>query len=128
MITEFSDLVVTVLITLGALILLFIAWNLIIRRRKEIQFHTPASLDEVSEAKIEGSEFRASLVSEEIEQRVKQILEEGGTTLAEDIDFETASDGSLRIWYKDQAYSTVDEIPDSAIRDAVGKAVEEFNQ
>lgn len=128
MITEFSDLVVTVLITLGALIVLFIAWNLIVRRRKEIQFHTPVSLDEVSEAKIEGSEFRASLVSEEIEQRVKQILEEGGNTLADDIDFGTASDGSLRIWYKDQAYSMVDEIPESAIRDAIRKAVEEFNQ
>lgn len=128
MITEFSDLVITVLVTLGALILLFIAWNLIVRRRREVQFHTPASLDEVSEAKIEGSEFRASLVSEEIEERVKQILQEEGTSLAEEIDFGTASDGSLRIWYKDQAYSTPAEIPDEVIRTAVTRAVEEFNQ
>ena len=128
MITEFSDLVITVLVTLGALILLFISWNLILRRRREVQFHTPASLDEVSEAKIEGSEFRASLIGEEIEERVKKILQEEGTSLAEEIDFGTASDGSLRIWYKDQAYSTPDEIPDEVIRTAVNRAVEEFNQ
>jgi hypothetical protein len=128
MITELSDLVITVLVTLGALILLFIAWNLIVRRRRELQFHTPASLDDVSEAKIEGSEFRASLISEEIEERVKKILQEEGSSLAEEIDFGTASDGSLRIWYKDQAYSSPDEIPDEVIRTAVAQAVKDFNQ
>jgi hypothetical protein len=128
MITEFSDLVITVLVTLGALILLFIGWNLIIRRRRQVQFHTPASLDEVAAAKIEESEFRASLISEEIEERVKLILQEEGTSLAEEIDFGTASDGSLRIWYKDQAYSTPEEIPDEVIRAAVARAVEDFNQ
>lgn len=123
-----SDLAITVLVALGALILLFIAWNLILRRRKEVQFHTPASLDDVSEAKIEGSELRSSLISEEIEERAKNILKEQGSSLAEEIDFGTASDGSLRIWYKDQAYSDPDEIPDEAIRNAVAKAVEEFNK
>ena len=128
MITDFPDLVVTVLIALGALIFLFIVWNLIVRRKKEVKFHTPASLDEVSEAKIEGSEFRASIISEEIEERVKHVHQEEGTSLAEEIDFGTASDGSLRIWNKDQAYSDPDEIPDEVIRKAVSKAVEEFNQ
>ena len=128
MITEFSDLVITVLITLGALIFLFIVWNLIVRKRKKDQFHTPASLDEVSKAKIEGSEFRVAIISEEIEERVKHILHEEGTSLADHIDFGTASDGSLRIWYKDQAYADPDEIPDEIIRQAVAKAVEEFNQ
>lgn len=128
MITEFSDLVVTVLITLGALVVLFIVWNLIVRRRRRIQLHTPASLDEVSSAKIEGSEHRSSLVSEEIEERVKKILKEEGTNLEDEVDFGTASDGSLRIWYKDQAYSEPDEIPDAVVRDAVARAVDEFNQ
>ena len=40
MIAEISDLGITVLVTGGALILLFIAWNLIVRRRKDVQFHT----------------------------------------------------------------------------------------
>jgi hypothetical protein len=71
---EISDLLVTALIALGALVLLFIVWNFIVRRRKETYFHTPAALDDVSEAQIEGDELRASLVSEEIEERVKQIL------------------------------------------------------
>jgi hypothetical protein len=128
MITEFSDLVVTVLITLGALVVLFIVWNLIVRRRRQVQFHTPASLDDVSSAKIEGSEYRSSLVSEEIEERVKQILKEEGTNLEDEVDFGTASDGSLRIWYKEQAYSEPDEIPDATVRDAVARAVEEFNE
>lgn len=125
---EISDLLVTVIIVMGALVLLFIAWNLIVRRRKEIYFHTPAALDDVSEAQIEGDELRASLVSEEIEERVKHILKESGTTLSEDLDFGTASDGSLRIWYGGKAYSQVEEIPDRVVREAVAKAVEKFNQ
>ena len=84
-------------------------------------------MDMVADAKFEEGEKRASLVSEQIEERVKQILVSQGLALDEKIDFGTASDGSLEIWIEETAYTSVDKIPDKNVRNAVAKAVEEFN-
>lgn len=127
MITEFSDLAISVGVVGVALLIVFIAWNIIVRRRRDAYHYTPSSLDDVADAQIEKGEFRSSIISEQIEERVKQILEEQGLSLGDKLDFGTASDGSLRIWVSDRAFDEVDHIPDSSIRDAVKKAVDEFN-
>ncbi len=128
MITEFSDLAIAVGVVGAVLLIVFIAWNIIVRRRRVAYHYTPSSLDDVADAQIEKGEFSSSIISEQIEEKVKQILEEQGLSLGDELDFGTASDGSLQIWVSGQAYDELDEIPDSSVRDAVKKAVDEFNQ
>ena len=128
MITEFSDLAIAVGVVGAVLLIVFIAWNIIVRRRRVAYHYTPSSLDDVADAQIEKGEFSSSIISEQIEEKVKQILEEQGLSLGDELDFGTASDGSLQIWVSGQAYDELEEIPDSSVRDAVKKAVDEFNQ
>ncbi len=128
MITEFSDLAIAVGVVGAVLLIVFIAWNIIVRRRRVAYHYTPSSLDDVADAQIEKGEFSSSIISEQIEEKVKQILEKQGLSLGDELDFGTASDGSLQIWVSGQAYDELDEIPDSSVRDAVKKAVDEFNQ
>jgi hypothetical protein len=128
MITDFSDLTLAVGVVGAALLIVFIVWNIIVRRRRVAYHYTPSSLDDVADAQIEKGEFSSSIISEQIEEKVKQILEEQGLSLGDELDFGTASDGSLQIWVSGQAYDELDEIPDSSVRDAVKKAVDEFNQ
>ncbi len=128
MITEFSDLAIAVGVVGAVLLIVFIAWNIIVRRRRVAYHYTPSSLDDVADAQIEKGEFSSSIISEQIEEKVKQILEEQGLSLGDELDFGTASDGSLQIWVSGQAYDELDETPVSSVRDAVKKAVDEINQ
>jgi hypothetical protein len=88
----------------------------------------PEALKEVSDARVEKGEMQASLIGEQIEERVKQILAQKGKLAELVLDFGTAEDGSLEIWIDEKRYTLVSEIPDSDVRDAVAQAVEEFNR
>ena len=75
-----------------------------------------------------GEEHQAAPASEAIEELVNRKLAGipglGGTR----IDFGSAADGSLEIWIGDQRYTSIDEIPDQRIQQAVREAVASFNK
>lgn len=126
MFSNLSELQIALLVASGVVTLPLLVWFVLSRLRKP-SFKPGAALDAVDDAVIEDGERAASLVSEQIEERVKQILAEQGSTLDEKIDFGTASDGSLEIWIDGKAYPTVDNIPDKKVRNAFATAIEEFN-
>ena len=70
----------------------------------------------------------ASVVSEQIEEMVKQKLAQYPDLSAVRLDFGTGSDEALVIWVGDQRYQEVDQIPDERIRQAISESVEAFNQ
>lgn len=125
----FPDLTLPQVIALSALatVILLFPIMMILNRRKKRKFKPGAALEMVADAQFEEGERHASLVSEQIEERVKKILADQGSTLDGKIDFGTASDGSLEIWIEDTVYPSIDDIPDEKVRNAVAKAVEEFN-
>ena len=128
---DLSNIVGLLVGLLIGIVLLLIIWAIVVRRRtKEIEegeLH-PESLDAVSEAKIEPNEQAASLVSEQIEEMVKQRLASYPDLAEVKLDFATAPDESLVVWVNDQSYSDIDQIPDDRIRSAISEAVETFNQ
>jgi hypothetical protein len=126
MFENFDQMLATGVIVLGTLLL--VVWTLIVRTRWGKKSGLGKDLEMVEDAKYEEGEKPASLVSEQIEERVKQILSAKGLTNGHEIDFGTAADGSLEIWVDGVAYVNVGDIPDTAIREAVGEAVEEFNR
>lgn len=128
MFENFDQMLATGVIVLGTLLLLLVVWTLIVRTRWGKKSGLGKDLEMVDDAKLEEGEKPASLVSEQIEERVKQILTAKGLTMGHEIDFGSAADGSLEIWVDGVAYVNVGDIPDTAIREAVGEAVEEFNR
>jgi hypothetical protein len=128
MIEDPTQLLQVAVITGAVLLFFFGVWILIVRRRSSKSFEPGEALSEVAEARIDEGERISTLVSEQVEERVKEILKAEGSLLANDIDFATAADGSLEFWVNEKRYSSLDDIPDEAIRNAVRKAVEEFNR
>ena len=113
------------------IVILLVIWAIFVRRRtKEIEEGElpPESLDSVSEAKIDPDEQAASLVSEQIEEMVKQRLASYPDLAEVKLDFATGPDESLVVWVDNQSYSDIDQIPDDRIRSAIAEAVETFNQ
>jgi flagellar biosynthesis/type III secretory pathway M-ring protein FliF/YscJ len=127
MIEDITVLGLVVIILLVAFIAFFFIWGITVRRRR-IRMREPEALKEVSDARVEKGEMQASLIGEQIEERVKQILAQKGKLAELVLDFGTAEDGSLEIWIDEKRYTLVSEIPDSDVRDAVAQAVEEFNR
>ncbi len=128
---DLSNIVGLIVGLLIGIILLLVIWAIVVRRRtKEIEEVElpPESLNAVSEAKIEPNEQAASLVSEQIEEMVKQRLASYPDLADVKLDFATAPDESLVVWVNDQSYSDIDQIPDDRIRSAISEAVETFNQ
>lgn len=128
---DLSNVVGLLIGLLVGIILLLVIWAIVIRRRtKEIdEGELPLeSLEAVSDAKIEPNEQAASLVSEQIEEMVKQRLASYPDLADVKLDFATAPDESLVVWVNDQSYSDIDQIPDDRIRSAISEAVETFNQ
>ncbi len=128
---DLSNVVGLLIGLLVGIILLLVIWAIVIRRRtKEIdEGELPLeSLEAVSDAKIEPNEQAASLVSEQIEEMVKQRLASYPDLADVKLDFATAPDESLVVWVNDQSYSDIDQIPDDRIRSAISEAVEAFNQ
>lgn len=114
-------LAVVVLVIL--VILMFLA-----RKRMSLEESAPATMNAVSDARIEQGEFQASLIGEQIEEMVRERLAKDPTTEEVTFDLGTAEDGSLEIWIDGKRYVSVAEIPDDRIRAAVEQAVEEFNR
>jgi len=128
---DLSNVVGLLVGLLIGIVLLLVIWAIVVRRRsKEIEGDElpPESLDAVSEAKIEPDEQVASLVSEQIEEMVKQRLASFPDLAGVKLDFATGPDESLVVWVNDQSYSDIDQIPEDRIRSAISEAVETFNQ
>ena len=106
--------VVAVVVLLGLL-----AWTILHRQASPAQqVMRPEGLLPVADARLEKGERQGSLVTEQIEEMVKHKLaaypDLGGVRL----DFGTAADGGLEIWFGDVRYETVDQIPDARVRAA----------
>ena len=128
MIEDFTQLATVAIITAASLLFLFVVWNLIVRSRRAKGFKSGEALEQIMDARLEKGERPAAIISEQIEEQVKEILKAQGKMLDREIDFASAADGSLEIWIDGTKYSEVEDIPDEDIRDAVIKAVDEFNR
>ena len=128
MIEDFSQLATVAIMTAAILLFLFIVWNLIVRSRRSRVFKSGEALKKVKDARLEKGERPATIISEQIEEQVREILKAQGKMLDQEIDFATGADGSLEIWIEGVCYNEVDEIPDEDIRAAVKQAVDEFNR
>jgi len=87
-----------------------------------------SGMKSVAETEDEPGEFEASPIGEQIEEMARQLLKLH-TDLGEvNLDFGTAMDGSLEIWVNSERYSSIEEIPDERIRNAINEAVDKFNR
>ena len=121
--------VLTLVIILGlAVAFLLLVWSVLIRRRIREGVSPPASFKAVANAKLEEGEKAAALVSEQIEEMVKGTLAAHEDLSELDLDFATASDGTLEIWVDGTKYETPESIPDERIREAISSAVRAFNR
>ncbi len=128
---DFSNVVGLLAALLMGIVILVLIWAKVVRRRTaEIEAGEvpPESLSAVSEAKFEADELPASLVSEQIEEMVKQRLASYPDLADVKLDFATGPDESLVIWVNDQSYADIDRIPDDHMRAAISEAVETFNR
>jgi hypothetical protein len=124
------------LILIIVLLVVFIVALLLLRKFRKSRFHEEeeeeahiqARIMDVTDARYEPGERAAALVSEQIEEMVKQKLAGYPDLNKLKIDFGTAPDGSLEIWVGETKYNSVDAIADSRIRDAVKASVDSFNQ
>lgn len=128
MIEDFSQLATVAIMTAAILLFLFIVWNLIVRSRRSRGFKSGEALEQVKDARLEKGERPATIISEQIEEQVREILKAQGKMLDRQIDFASGADGSLEIWIEGVCYKEVDQIPDEDIRATVKQAVAEFNR
>src|SRR5688572_12216454 len=82
----------------------------------------------VADAKIEGGEQVASVVAEQIEERVRVALAAYPDLAGVEFDFGTLPNGSIDIRVNGTQYREVDSIPDPRVRDAIRAAVAKFNR
>ncbi len=82
----------------------------------------------VADARIEEGERPSSLVAEQIEEMVKASLAADPELGSVRFDLGTAPDGTLEIWIDERAYTSVKDIPDPRIRQAIEEAAEEWNR
>ena len=86
------------------------------------------AVEVVGEVRSENGERLASPVSEQIEEAAQRKLAGYPDLAGKRLDFGTAPDGSLEIWFDDVRYESVDQIPDARVREALAEAVKSFNQ
>ncbi len=79
------------------------------------------------DAHLDKGEEQASPISEQIEEMVRKQLAAFPDLAKQVVDFGSAADGSLEIWIADKRYTSVDDIPDARVREAISEAVKEFN-
>ena len=79
------------------------------------------------DAHLDKGEEQASPISEQIEEMVRKQLAAFPDLAEQVVDFGSAADGSLEIWIADKRYTSVDDIPDARVREAISEAVKEFN-
>ncbi len=120
------------LIGIAAGTALVIAIALVIWRasagRQRLPSEMPDSLRQVSQARIDPDELPASLISEQIEEMVRAELAKHVDIAPASLDFATAADGSLEVWYDGQRYADPQQIDDERVRSAIVRAVEAFNR
>jgi hypothetical protein len=75
-----------------------------------------------------GHERRASAAAELLESIIQRRMASDPSYAGEGLDFGTSTDGSLEIWWRGQAYTTVEQLPDERLRTLIGQAIEEFNR
>ena len=97
-------------------------------RMRRVQTETPDTLSQVKEAKLEEGERPSTIISEQIEEMVKERLSQHVDLAATELDFVTAADESLEIWVDGVRYAEYADIPDHRIRSAIENAVETFNR
>jgi len=75
-----------------------------------------------------GGEHQASAAAEVLESIIQRRMAADPALAGQRLDFGTASDGSLEIWWNGQAYTGVDQVPDPRVRDLIAQATDEFNR
>jgi len=75
-----------------------------------------------------SGEHLASPAAEVLESIILRRMAADPALAGQRLDFGTASDGSLEIWWNGQAYAGVDQVPDARVRDLIAQATDEFNQ
>lgn len=115
-------------IGLGIVILIaLVVWRMR-TRRGQLPEQMPESLQQVAEARLDPDEQAASLISEQIEEMVRKELAQHTDLAGRSLDFGTAADGSLEIWFDGQRYAEPAQIPDQRVRSAIERAVATFNR
>lgn len=110
-----------------AIVAAVVIWR-IVARRSRLPSHTPESLQQVAQARYEPDEQPASLISEQIEEMVRAELAQHPDLSGVSLDFGTADDGSLEIWFQGDRYPDPSQLPDERVRGAIQRAVERFNR
>jgi len=80
-----------------------------------------------SEGLVEGERI-ASGMAEMVEERVRTILATDPELAAMEVDFGTASDGSLEIWVDGERYEQWESVPSEGLRAAIRRAVADMNR
>ena len=76
----------------------------------------------------EAGERLASPFAEQIEDIFRAELAKDGALSSYDIDLGTAPDGDLEIWVDGERYTDISQLPDSRLRTAFQRAVQEWER
>ena len=76
----------------------------------------------------ERGERQASAAAEVLESIIQRRMAAEPALAGQRLDFGTAPDGSLEIWWNGQAYTGVDQVPGARGRDLIALATDEFNK
>jgi hypothetical protein len=76
----------------------------------------------------ERGERQASAAAEVLESIIQRRMAAEPALAGQRLDFGTAPDGSLEIWWNGQAYTGVDQVPDARVRNLIALATDEFNK
>jgi hypothetical protein len=125
---QFQDVLLIVVVLAACVIVLLLVWGTLIRRQIPTRSEAPKSAEAIADARMEAEELTASVVSEQIEEMVRQRLIKYPEYAGVKLDFGTSADGSLQIWIDGERYDDLEEIPDTSIREAIKDAVAEFNR
>jgi hypothetical protein len=112
-----------------ACLIVAVVWTVLRRRGGSPTPGEPVeAVGVVAEVRLENGERLASPVSEQIEEAAQRKLAGYPDLAGKRLDFGTAGDGGLEIWFDDVRYESVDQIPDVRVRAAVAEAVAAYNQ
>jgi hypothetical protein len=76
----------------------------------------------------ERGERQASAAAEVLESIIQRRMAADPALAGQRLDFGTSPDGSLEIWWNDQTYTGIDQLPDARVREVIAQAIEEFNR
>ena len=125
-----STVILVLIAGIGGLVFLLLAlqWWRARRLLAQLPKEEPKYAALVADARVEEGERPSSLVAEQIEEMVKASLAADPELASVRFDLGTAPNGSLEIWIDEHAYTSVGDIPDPRIRQAIESAVEEWNR